>query len=667
MEQHHLLAGGGRCERVVSLSIRVLPAILLAIHAALLFHAAPQQAPIVDEVWHLPAGVSYWERGEFWCYHHNPPLMRWLYSLPAVIAGADVDYARYVYIPKSRRADFEFGRDFMAANRDRYLFLFAICRPVVIGISIACGWLIWRWSQSLFGPVGGLVSLWLWVFFPESLTHAMFLTTDVGAAFFGFFATWLFWRYLRAPSLRGALCSGIGLGLAEGTKYSCLILPLAWMTIIALRSLPRFRTRDRLSSTRNWFVDALLVLFTSILTLNNLYLFDGFGCPLGEFPFYSRTLTRDDMNWGGENRFQNSWIGQIRVPFPEQYILGFDAQLADVDHGDFQKYLGGTLKKGDGWWYYYLYAASVKLPLGTLAAIAVMLFTMPFQCIGKPAPHGESCTTDGSALAIASIKVSRSQTLSGRLREHPLDQLTLLVPALLYLVAVSSNTGLQYFRYLLPTFPFVFVLCGSLGQFLNCDCRWRSAIVWLMLLSIPASVLRYHPYYLPYFNEAAGGAIAGPQYLGDSSVDWGEGLLALRDWKSANRPDEPLRLAYFGTVAPAVVGLDHVALPPFGPGYEREFRPSGSTEIVGPIPGLQAVSVSYIQGISFPTPDENVRDVIPIPAGAYCYYARFRPIAKPAFSIWVFDLSVDEVNRVRVEMGLPVWRDEDFSTANRSR
>lgn len=673
MEQHHLLAGDGRCEKAVSLSMRLLPAILLVVHAALLFHAAPCQAPIVDEVWHLPAGVSYWERGEFWCYHHNPPLMRWLYSFPAVVAGAEVDYARYIYRPKSRQADFEFGRDFMAANRDRYLFLFAVCRPVVIATSIACGWLIWRWSRSLFGPVGGLVSLWLWVFFPESLTHSMFLTTDVGAAFFGFFATWLFWRYLRAPSVRGALCSGIGLGLAEGTKYSCLILPFGWMMLVALRCLPRFRTYDRLSSPRNWCVDAFLVLFTSILTLNNLYLFDGFGCPLGEFPFYSRTLTRDDEDGVSDNRFQRSWIGQIPLPFPEQYILGFDAQLADVDHGDFQKYLGGTLKRGDGWWYYYLYAASVKLPLGTLAAIAIALVMIAVPCTDgrdrkdrKEAYSIDGCG-EGPGSANASLGMDCPRTLAGGMRESPLDQLALLIPALLYFIAISSNTGLQYFRYLLPTFPFVFVLCGRLGQFLTCHCRWRSAIVWLMLLSIPASVLRYHPYYLPYFNEAAGGAIAGPLYLGDSSADWGEGLLALRDWMSVNRPNEPLRLAYFGTVAPAVVGLDHVAPPPFGPGCEREFGATETAEIVGPIPGLQAVSVSYIQGISFPTPDENVRDVIRVPAGAYRYYGHFRPIAKPAFSIWVFDLSVDEVNRVRLEMGLPVWREEDSSTANRSR
>lgn len=717
MEPHQLLSGSGRCKKTDSPLMRIVPALLLVVHAAVLLHAAPHQAPIVDEVWHLPAGISYWDRGEFWCYHHNPPLMRWLYSLPAVIAEADVDYGRYIYRPRSRQADFEFGRDFMVVNKDHYLFLFAICRPVVIAISVACGWLVWRWSRSIYGPVGGIVSLWLWVFLPESLTHSMFLTTDIGATFFGFLATWLFWRYLRTPSLRGAVYSGIALGLAQGTKYSCLILPAGWVILAGVRCLPRFRVPDRLSSPRTFCLDAFLVLFASVLTLNNLYLFDGFGRPLGDFPFYSRTLTREADDGVLENRFEGSWIGQIPLPFPEQYILGFDAQLSDVDHGGFQKYLGGTMKTGDGWWYYYLYAASVKLPLGTLAAIALILVSIPYQCLRQRGTQKEGCSTGGADLAMPSStatnpwglmqvidlfkiggarrrpgvldedvpmtrsqgvvedektptsqieKLDRPEMLPDALRHVPLDQLTLLVPAMLYLVAVSSNTGLQYFRYLLPSFPFVFVLCGRLGQFLTCHCRWYRVPVWLMLLSIPVSVLRYHPYYLPYINEAAGGAAAGPRYLGDSSVDWGEGLLALRDWMRANRPGEPLRLAYFGTIAPEVVGLEHVDLPPFGPGINGEYSSSGPGEIVGPIPGLQAVSVSYLQGLSFPTPNKNVRDVVPIPAGAYRYYEHFEPIAKPAFSIWVFDLSLEDVNRVRVEMGLPVWRDDESFTASSS-
>ena len=97
------------CARRAGSSMSLIAGALLAMHAAILLSAAPQQAPTIDEIWHLPAGISYWQRGEFWCYHHNPPVMRWLYSWPAIVAGAEVDYSRFVYRPKSRHADFEFG------------------------------------------------------------------------------------------------------------------------------------------------------------------------------------------------------------------------------------------------------------------------------------------------------------------------------------------------------------------------------------------------------------------------------------------------------------------------------------------------------------------------------------------------------------------------------
>ena len=66
------------CARRPGSSMSLIAGALLAVHAAILFSAAPHQAPTIDEVWHLPAGISYWQRGEFWCYHHNPPVMRWL-------------------------------------------------------------------------------------------------------------------------------------------------------------------------------------------------------------------------------------------------------------------------------------------------------------------------------------------------------------------------------------------------------------------------------------------------------------------------------------------------------------------------------------------------------------------------------------------------------------
>ena len=54
------------------------------------------------------------------------------------------------------------------------------------------------------------------------------------------------------------------------------------------------------------------------------------------------------------------------------------------------------------------------------------------------------------------------------------------------------------------------------------------------------------------------------RYLTDSNLDWGQGLIALRDyeWK---HPQEQLHLAYFGSINPALYGVRATPLAPNEP------------------------------------------------------------------------------------------------------
>ena len=45
-----------------------------------------QENPTVDEVVHLPAGITYWQKRTFRLYHHNPPLIKMIAALPVVWA-----------------------------------------------------------------------------------------------------------------------------------------------------------------------------------------------------------------------------------------------------------------------------------------------------------------------------------------------------------------------------------------------------------------------------------------------------------------------------------------------------------------------------------------------------------------------------------------------------
>ena len=50
--------------------------LLLVLHVVLAVRSLVTENPTVDEVAHLPAGVTYWEKGTFRLYHHNPPLVK---------------------------------------------------------------------------------------------------------------------------------------------------------------------------------------------------------------------------------------------------------------------------------------------------------------------------------------------------------------------------------------------------------------------------------------------------------------------------------------------------------------------------------------------------------------------------------------------------------------
>jgi len=61
-------------------------------HSVIFCAGAVNRFPVVDEIGHLPAGISHWRYERFDLYRVNPPLVRLIASFPAWISG---DGARY--------------------------------------------------------------------------------------------------------------------------------------------------------------------------------------------------------------------------------------------------------------------------------------------------------------------------------------------------------------------------------------------------------------------------------------------------------------------------------------------------------------------------------------------------------------------------------------------
>ena len=97
------------------------------------------------------------------------------------------------------------------------------------------------------------------------------------------------------------------------------------------------------------------------------------------------------------------------------------------------------------------------------------------------------------------------------------------------------------------------------------------------------------PDYLPFFNRAAGGPVAGRGLLADANLDWGQDVPALVAWQRAH-PSADLYVDLFAAVDPAFYGLRCHKL------WERtaDNRP---VLHLPPGPAVLAVSATQLQGL----------------------------------------------------------------------
>ena len=82
-----------------------------------------------------------------------------------------------------------------------------------------------------------------------------------------------------------------------------------------------------------------------------------------------------------------------------------------------------------------------------------------------------------------------------------------------------------------------------------------TAVAVLMLLAAlnAADAMRFAPGYLSSFTPFVR-STESYRLLTDSNLDWGQGLLALRDYQ-LNHPGEPIALSYFGSIDPRLYGI----------------------------------------------------------------------------------------------------------------
>lgn len=581
---------------------RLIVILFLGIHAVMLARSAALHSPTWDEVGHMAAGISHWQYRHFRLYRVNPPLVRLVATAPVIASGGrlnvEIDLSRI----ERGRPEFGVGEEFLKHNFGDWERHFFVARLMCISFSLVGGLVVYCWANELYGHTAGIMGLCLWSFSPNVLAHAQLITPDCAAAALGAAACFAFWRWLRRQEWRSAVFAGLVLGLALLSKTTWIILPplLPILWLIYCRP-PTWR------SAKPSIMQLATLLTLGICVLNLGYFFEGTFNRLGDFRFYSQALSGLDGSESARsgNRFRDSWLAGIPVPLPANYVLGIDDQKCDFEKPSWS-YLRGQWRQG-GWWYYYIYALLVKVPLGTWFLVALTVSVSLGSVFRQPFPSTWR------------------------------DELVLWTPVIVILALASSQTAFnRHLRYVLPVFPFVFIWLGKLMLVATREKPIIRGLSFAATATMMIGSLWCYPHSLSYFNAMVGGPRNGHLHLGSSNVDWGQDLFLLRSWLERHPQAKPLMLAFDGGYDPAVVGIDFVE-PPLAPS-DGISHGDDSIQQYGPIPGWYAVSVNLIHSHS----------------GRLDYLQEFQPVAQIGYSMNVYHVAENDANRVREQLDLPL-------------
>jgi hypothetical protein len=479
---------------------RWIPFALLALFALQSLWFIGTQSLTYDEPGHIAAGLEAWQHGRFQQWTDHPPLGRFWLTLP--IAFARVEIAQEQLLRGYRVTAMQPGPEWLAWHT----------RPMNTLLGIALGLTLWLATRRLFSEGAANVALALFAFTPSLIAHFSVATTDGIGALFVFLVAYRFIVWRREPGARQTVIMGLVLGgLLLAKLYTP---PEVLLAVVLMLVLPRdCGQRGRL----NWR-PALAALVIALLTFWAGYLFHVSHLRVGNGQVVASFPNRPTKTWATKSAAHLNLL----VPAGE-YVEGFREVAISNRRGRPTWFLGQLYRKG-GTALYYPVAIALKWP-----TILLVLFF--------------------ASLIVGVRKTCRS----------PGDLLVMCLFGLVFLAfALQSHFDIGE-RHILPLYAFALLIAGGIWKHAR---RHRATVIAVVLALClnAADTLRYAPDYLAYFN-----VFVKPQnswrLLTDSNLDWGQGLIALREYERRH-PGETLHLAYFGSLDPGLYGIRARPLPP---------------------------------------------------------------------------------------------------------
>ncbi|OHA09501.1 MAG: hypothetical protein A3A44_02970 [Candidatus Sungbacteria bacterium RIFCSPLOWO2_01_FULL_60_25] len=593
--------------------------LLMGIMLVLMFASSLGDAAIMDELAHIPAAYSYVFLKDARLNPEHPPLIKDIAALPLI--GQDLNFPTDI---KAWQYDvngqWDQGATFLyEAGNDPARILKLMRLPMML-LAVLFGWMIWLFSRRHFGERVAFLATFLYAFSPTFITHARFVTTDLGAAVAFFIGIVAFVRFLGEPNAKNILLAGLAFGAAELLKFSLILLIPIYGVLLVAWAMVRVEISwgERAKTFLGLVLKTALIILIGLALIWLVYLWHVWNYPV------EREL-RDAAYLLGS--FQPRAVADIvpwLIQYPllrplGQYFLGLLMVLQRAAGGNTQYFLGEVSNLGTWNYFPILYLLKEPLALHILTLIA-------------------------AAFSITRVLRAKTKSVTAALvwvRDHFIEFASIAFIAIYWTSSITSPLNIGV-RHVLPTFPFIFILVAReivawLRSWPASDVvswwDWLRRVYEIYIASLPryllagalvlwqaSSVLAAFPYYLSYYNEAGGGLMNGYQIAVDSNYDWGQDLRRLGDYVRENNTPE-IGLFYFGGGSPARELGDR-----FRMWWPVEGQPKDG--------GWYAISATFQMGAFGPA----VRGFVKNPQDSFDWLKAFEPVARAGTSIFIYHL-----------------------------
>ena len=536
-----------------------------------------------DESCHIYSGYSYWTRADYGMNPEHPPLVKLLATVPLLSLPLSS--------PPLRGGDFKveaflLGNDFIYGNLvpgDTILWRVRLAASL---ITILLALLIFFAAREMFSTGAAFLALALFVFDPNILAHAAYVTTDMALTCLLFATVYAFYRYTKQPTWPRLALTGLPAGLALAAKHSAILLfPIALLLAVGELIRRHYQSADSADAepaprlALRYFSAVVIIGLIAVVILWAFYGFRYAARPSG----LALNPPLADYVQGIHHPLEVrviSVFARLHL-LPESYLYGLTdvRQMADYMS---TSVLGHVYPHGQ--WFYFPVAFVIKTPL------VLMLLLV------------------GAALLLPHVAGAR-------------ELLFLTIPpAFYFVVAMATNLNIGL-RHILPIYPYLFILAGGAAWALIArNRRWTYAIAALLLFTI-ASSLHSRRSYIAYSNELWGGPAHTYQYLTDSNADWGQQLISVKHYLDQNNIHQ-CWFAYFASVVdPAAYGIPCKPLTTIGSLWLRP-----ELDIPPTVDGTVLISAGVLSGF----------ELGPGRLNPYDQFQHLQPVAVIDYGVFVY-------------------------------